>query len=1258
MISYYCNGANAIGNPSCPGTINNCNTATHQCQLSGTCAYPAPTPATACDFSGSAANPISAFNPCPGIAGVCNTATTHLCTSGIVGSACAINADCDVSPANCVLAFTSPPASVGRTCNVNADCNADLDRDGDGIVDALDNCPLTPNPTQVDSDGDHMGDACDPDCAGTTFARICRDGAGFSTGASCSASCANNLGIINSCQWYITNSGSCSTVDDDKDADGVPDALDNCPTIYNPPVVAGTKMQRDTDRDGLGDACDPVGTFDDNRDGIPDDVAAFHGVIACNTQPLARLAVVKAVYQDLNGDHDGFPDTGETGRLLLTLRNDGPALTGVVLTLTSTDPNVTAISQGSVPVASFPAGATLTVGSLDPAQTGFTFTVSTTLQSPPSPAPPATVTLGLDVIANETIGAYAPITFTLLADVDIPPGSVQVPVLGPDGIAGTADDGTIVENFDIDKNGDGDYTVRDLFLDPIGPGVYRGHCSTAALTTCVHDSDCPPDAGSNPGVCDSGSYIHGNYAGDTGNLVTGVACFGYSIPPGNPGCILDPDFPMDWHLHCAPGSTHCPNNENIPGTNTPRSCVSGIATPCSYATPANGAHSLSGTQSLHMGAHFNPSDYATGDTTHFRSLQGFLTPPINLAISPADIAATNGRMTLSFYQIADFMRDSGEGNGGVGGGFQGNQCMDCGDVQVQFDQNPDPNVDAWGFWQKLVPFENVYDNKVVAFSAFSAVYCAFTPSDAGTAPSNPRGYHETLCFPQGAWSNCGAVNGTTTTNQHHCKGQGALDASGVGTWVRTTFDLNGFAGQRIRVRWIAQTWNFDSVQGSYFEVGEGFNDGIDEDGWWIDDVTLTGAIATQITPTPDTRPPPGLTGGGSPAGGIEAAGDPCNEAVGDAGTNVTLDVTDLGDHALDGTAVIPVSGQTLRISAGGSTLPGGCTGGTIEYEIRRNGDVIQDFSPKPFVLDAPAGTVRYSARVRCSADHACTSVIGAARNIGVVTGDGGDVTLGAWGSPFDPGTGVFYDVAAATTTLKWWTPDARPADVYRGRLGPGITRGSYAAPFWLLDTSGATGSAAACLLNDVAGTPESLPPAGPGGTRGSTGPLAQTIDPDPAIGAGVYYVVAADSPGAGSTNAAGCANPGVCNKAGWCELGTGFGAPCNANADCPGGGACRIRTTFCKTSSGVAGINGNGCGRYPVCLAGTNALRLCQEDVDCPGSTCVVPAATVTAAGSACLNLPGPVTPPPPAGALNAECPPPGSANRVVRQVAAGGLCP
>src|SRR5207249_10897096 len=75
------------------------------------------------------------------------------------------------------------------------------DRDGDGVGDACDDCPDTPDPAQLDTNHDGIGAA-----RGRPLP--------------------------------------------DADGDGVPDAVDNCPAVPNPD-------QADADGDGVGDACDP-----------------------------------------------------------------------------------------------------------------------------------------------------------------------------------------------------------------------------------------------------------------------------------------------------------------------------------------------------------------------------------------------------------------------------------------------------------------------------------------------------------------------------------------------------------------------------------------------------------------------------------------------------------------------------------------------------------------------------------------------------------------------------------------------------------------------------------------------------------------------------------------------------------------------------------------------------------------------------------------------------------------------------------------
>lgn len=115
-------------------------------------------------------------------------------------------------------------------------CLADVD--GDGVADADDNCPALANPDQADTDGDGIGDACDPTPNGDADAGI-------------------DVG---------TDVGRDGSPDTDSDDDGIPDDRDNCPGVFNPD-------QRDTDGNGVGDACEPPpppGT-DTDGDGILDD---------------------------------------------------------------------------------------------------------------------------------------------------------------------------------------------------------------------------------------------------------------------------------------------------------------------------------------------------------------------------------------------------------------------------------------------------------------------------------------------------------------------------------------------------------------------------------------------------------------------------------------------------------------------------------------------------------------------------------------------------------------------------------------------------------------------------------------------------------------------------------------------------------------------------------------------------------------------------------------------------------------------------
>ena len=363
----------------------------------------------------------------------------------------------------------------------------------------------------------------------------------------------------------------------------------------------------------------------------------------------------------------------------------------------------------------------------------------------------------------------------------------------------------------------------------------------------------------------------------------------------------------------------------------------------------DGGRAFSGTSSMHLGTHDNPSN-AGFDTTSLGQLDALVTiNPISLSSSATSV--------LSFkHQIS--MIDDRTVNS------PGNETPDRALVMVKKVNNS--GVEQ-GVWIKVAPYQNVYH--IQGTDNFTE--CVFDPIDDGSDeddffdPSDPfrRLGPSSTCFPEFVFTDLGnttfdAAFDPNLIGRATETGGGLEGAVGPGTWVESKFDLARFRGFRLKMRFLYTSIAVDSPATNYnllFGLPEGWPG---DDGWYVDDVSISNTLTSPATLAPDAALD-------NPA---NTCGAGCSGMLADLSSDLELE-----SH------IVGVPGGAITLSAETSTVAS-CIDGTLQFQFWSDDDtngtldgsdtLLRDWTDNAFLTDVPAGDTDYAVKTRCTSSPA------------------------------------------------------------------------------------------------------------------------------------------------------------------------------------------------------------------------------------------------------------------------------------------------
>lgn len=887
---------------------------------------------------------------------------------------------------------------------------AGVDDDGNGICDIRSSNPGAFCTTMSNCPG---GFCLNFDESDELCGRVCTGGTGLCSAGSANAGtvCASP-GTTSTC----TGGGTCIAANCGQNAD--------CP---GGGVCGASPVQRGDDQCSLVDEADERCAIVDGRvaPGIDDNCGCARNPITATLDTAFNVAdIVVASYTFVDaapegtGDADGFPDDNELISVKLTLRNlSSFDVDDVRVRLTTQDATVQCLND--------PEARYGRINALQSASNGadaLKFTVANVGRSAVSQILQARFNVTMTGSAILEDGSRIPFEGTavpqrLIADLDLdssggaPPAATTTKTFGfepsqyPTNAAFNAE---WAHTFQSDQPGmhcqynapnrlyaaqfpTGCYLAQDTPVGSddwhLGTAVAGDNRDVGATGTC--------QGGGTPGSsCTASSDCAGKCAG---GKVPGQSCLSNGGCRG--ACSLNGAILCNNNTECSSQAAGLCNNP-APGTCT---------------GPAPGTCVGLGSQCLHLGAHVSSQVGNTITHTPNNIMTAQYRPTLQIGLGRTGID-DHPEMRL-WQQVSLHDNRSIENLPPI-------SAIDAAVVQVLVDRNGDgtPEVGSPidpakdGYWEKIHPYYGVPTQR-----RFPTTQCQFDPIDDGSTESDldersplvaaTSGYTfapkavgpSSTCYPEFVWACAGDTQDPPYDPQlgqvearAECFPE--VDSSGnpivrqgpgPGRWVEARFDLSRYSGRKIWFRFLyVGGINFVSQIACAGAFPCDYAGGNRDDGWFVDEIKISGTNATPFNLVADADPPP--------ASSCPAANCSTITAHFSGSTYVTRTngVDDDGDGTIDesgeGKFTSVTSDAPLRpidLDAQDSANPtvSDCIDGVLQYRywVDTNADgtaqpseILRDFSddPKATASSACEETIRLSVRCSAPAPNNCTTV--------------------------------------------------------------------------------------------------------------------------------------------------------------------------------------------------------------------------------------------------------------------------------------------